>query len=127
MEAFISGFLEPRVSLHVADLVFSAAFQRLGFPATSCGVSARHCAGQMLSQSLLVARAVLEKLTPEGHLESVCPQKVDVGSDFKNPGQSSPRGGGERAPEETEPRGDVSGTPMEHVLREPCCGLRTTV
>lgn len=103
--AFISHFLEPRVSLHVANLVFSAAIQRLGFPAASCRVSARHRAGQTLSQSLLVARAVLEKRTPEGHLESVCWQEADVGSDFKNAGQSSPRGGGERAPEEAEPQG----------------------
>lgn len=103
--AFISHFLEPRVSLHVANLVFSAAFQRLGFPAASLRVSARHRAGQTLSQSLLVARAMLEKLKLEGHLEFVCPQKVDVGSDFKNPGQSSPRGVGERAPEEAEPQG----------------------
>lgn len=83
----------------------SAAFQRLGSPAMSRWVSARHHAGQTLSQSLLVARAVLEKLKLEGRLEFVCPQKVDMGSDFKNPGQSSPRGVGERAPEEAEPQG----------------------
>lgn len=48
--AFISYFLEPWVSLHVAKLVFLAAFQRLGFLAMSRMVSVHHRTGETLSQ-----------------------------------------------------------------------------
>lgn len=66
--AFISYFLEPLVSF----FIFSATSQRLGFPGMSRTVSARQCSGQILIQSLLAARAMLEKQRLERNLEFVC-------------------------------------------------------